>query len=427
MQITSNIATLGPSNHAANQMKVSFILHEKVFGDAKLQIIRLNLAVSGKRLRKATGESINARYWDAEKQRVKGKHAQKDSINSYLDTLENRLYDTFREAKGQGVLLTAEELWERVRAKPQERIKNTPGALYERWKSESKNSLSPGRIRAFRSVVDHLESFHPDLTPDKITKGFVSLYFNYLLEEIKDEKGKVVKRAFQNSSLEVHAHWLRIMMEAEGINNSWLKVNLHSKPSKTWLTREELRQVYEYQPTTKQLQVGKDLFLFFCFTGLRYSDVKQLRPIHLSNVGGIPVIRVTQQKTREKVTVALNPMAASIVEKYLNKHTTIFPVPTNSTLNVWIRDLAQAAGIISPVLKVEWRGMERKEIEVPKWEMVTCHTGRHTFTTLTLERVDKRMVSKALGHAGGGSIDAYTHHDENERLQAQLDAWKDLN
>jgi integrase len=425
MQIQDKITTFTPSNPTTNQVRVSFVLHEKVSGPAKLQIIRVNIAVNGERLRKATGESVNARYWDSEKQRVKGKHAQKDSINTFLNDLEEKIYDTFRKAKIEGHLLTAAELWERVRAKPVEVPKNTPRQLYERWKVENRHTYSAGYISNYGPIADHIEAFHPGLTPKQINKSFVAHYFNYLLEDRKE--GEKVIKGKQNGTIKLHAGWLRIMLESEGLNKSWLKVNFHSKPAKTWLTREELKQLYDYQPTTQKMQNVKDVFLFFCFTGLRYSDVKQLKPIHLSNINGIPVIKLTQKKTKQAVAVALNPFASEIIERNLNKYKTLFRVYTTTNMNAYLKKLCEAANIIAPVLKVEWRGTERTEIEVPKWDAITCHTGRHTFTTLTLERIDKRHVSKALGHAGGGSIDTYTHHDENERLQVQLDAWKDLN
>lgn len=428
MQLPGKVVTFTPSNPMTNQVKVSFVLHEKVSGPAKLQIIRVNIAANGDRLRKATGESVNARYWDSEKQRVKGKHAQKDSINAYLNDLEEKIYDTFRKAKIEGHLLTAAELWERVKAKPTEKPKNTPTQLYERWKEENKKSLSSSTINAVRSVVDHLETFHPGLTPDKITSSFVAHYFNYLLEDREDSEGEKIK-GVQNITLKLHAKWLRVMLDSEGLNKTWLKVNFYHKAVKSWLTREELKTLYAYQPQTKPLQNVKDVFLFICFTGLRYSDVKQLKPIHLGNVNGLPIIRLTQKKTKGEVIVPLNPFAAEIIEKHLNKHkNSLLPVYASQNTNVYIKDLCRAAGIIAPVLKVEWRGTERIETAVPKCDTLGCHSGRHTFTTLTLERVtDRRMVSKALGHAGGASIDAYAHHDENERLQVQLDAWKDLN
>lgn len=81
-----------------------------------------------------------------------------------------------------------------------------------------------------------------------------------------------------------------------------------------FLTREELNMLREFKisPTKQALERVRDVFLFQCFTGLRYSDVFNLRR---SDIKG-DHIEVTKVKTSDSLIIELNDHSKAILEKY---------------------------------------------------------------------------------------------------------------
>ena len=131
----------------------------------------------------------------------------------------------------------------------------------------------------------------------------------------------------------------------------------------------------------KRLEQVRDIFVFSCFTGLAYIDVKNLREtnIRTSFDGGIWVMG-----KREKTGVNFNVPLLDIPKKILDKYAgtlpekMVLPVPSNQKMNAYLKEIGDLCGI-------------EKEL--------TFHLARHTFATLTLSKgVSIESVSKMLGH-----------------------------
>jgi len=135
-------------------------------------------------------------------------------------------------------------------------------------------------------------------------------------------------------------------------------------------------------PITKPAIV-RDIFVFCCFTGLCYADVKKLsrEDIHTDERGDMWIID-QRTKTGTQFRVKLLPVAKQLVEQYSRLQLPddkVFPVKDDNSMNMSLRHVARHAGLsFNP----------------------TTHTGRHTFaTTVTLTQgVPLETVSKMLGH-----------------------------
>ena len=153
----------------------------------------------------------------------------------------------------------------------------------------------------------------------------------------------------------------------------------------------------------------RDVFLFCCYTGLRYSDVQQLHGGNLADLpasaGGGRVLRLTQTKTRTSATIYLTPPAAAILNRYTCAERSgpgarLLPVLANQVMNRYLKRVAQLAGLVRPVEVVEVHGGQVSKRAVPAYELVTMHTARHTFAVLSLLRgLPLAMLQKVLGHA----------------------------
>ena len=127
----------------------------------------------------------------------------------------------------------------------------------------------------------------------------------------------------------------------------------------------------------------KDIFLFSCYTGLSYIDIKELHPNQiLIGIDGNIWIHTKRTKTNEPVKIPLLERAKDILDKYkeeIELTGELLPVYSNQKTNKNLKEIAKACAI---------------------HKNITFHVARHTFaTTITLSNgVPIETVSKLLGH-----------------------------
>ncbi len=154
---------------------------------------------------------------------------------------------------------------------------------------------------------------------------------------------------------------------------------------RTALTEHGLTNMANKQFGIERLTIVRDIFLFSCFSGLAYADVKKLkRKEIIIGVNSKKWITSRRQKTDITAKIPLLPVALSIMERY-NNHVQcklddhVLPVLSNQKMNAYLKEIADLCGIT---------------------KTLTYHIARHTFaTTVTLSNgVPLETVSKMLGH-----------------------------
>ena len=162
------------------------------------------------------------------------------------------------------------------------------------------------------------------------------------------------------------------------------KLKFH-KYQRDFLSQIELEKLELFNGLGKDhLRVTRDIFIFSCYTGLSYSDVKSLSPTDIvKGIDGKYWIFTQRQKNNQPIRVPLLDKAMFILKQYKefskNKNT-LLPVYSNQKINLYLKEIAKA-------------------VEIPK--RLTFHSARHTFaTTVTLSNnVPIETVSKLLGHS----------------------------
>lgn len=173
------------------------------------------------------------------------------------------------------------------------------------------------------------------------------------------------------------------------INNDWVRSDpfaafkIHmERVDRGYLTETELERLRNKKFSTKRLEIIRDLFLFSCYTGLAYIDLRQLSADMLQRwPDGNLWIDTKRQKTDVPVHVRLLDIPLALIKKYSGhgKGNLLFPVPSNQKVNAYLKEIAGVCGI-------------EKDL--------TFHMARHTFaTTVTLANgVPIETISKLLGH-----------------------------
>ena len=152
------------------------------------------------------------------------------------------------------------------------------------------------------------------------------------------------------------------------------------------------------------LKRTKDIFVFGCTVGLRYSDLMASTKINLQSIGDSTYLCMRAQKTSTDTRVKLPDYILTILKKY-KRIKTLLPIISDARLNKNLKELCERAGWVNELGKTrERRGMIRKISRGQKQyrfcDLVTTHTMRRTaITTLLSMGMPETMVRKISGHA----------------------------
>jgi site-specific recombinase XerD len=215
-----------------------------------------------------------------------------------------------------------------------------------------------------------------------------------------------------------------LAVEPKKLRTVWVETE------KLYLRAEELERLRMAMLPSALAQV-RDVFLFCCYTGLRYSDVLQL---HGGNVELLPdgsgrVLRLLQTKTRTSVSIFLTSVAATILDKYSCEERSgpgarLLPVLSNQPMNRYLKQIGQRAGITRLVETSEVVNGQVVKWSVPAWEILTMHAARHSFAVQSLLRgVPVAVLQRVMGHASITTTMIYAKVVEDFQHQALRAAW----
>ena len=177
-----------------------------------------------------------------------------------------------------------------------------------------------------------------------------------------------------------------------------------------YLSKDELKTILnlELKGDTLYLEPVRDIFMFCCFSSLRYSDASSLKWNDVKDGH----IEVTTVKTADSLSIEINDMMGRILEKYRavpdKRNNLVFPYYTNQAMNRDLKKLCKLAGINEEIRITSYKGNERIDEVKEKWELVGTHTGRKTFIVNALSRgIAPSIVMKWTGHNDYKSMKPY--------------------
>ena len=181
------------------------------------------------------------------------------------------------------------------------------------------------------------------------------------------------------------------------------------KVDREFLSEDELSRLRQQSFRSDRLDRVRDLFLFSCYTGLSFNDIRGLteRNVWIGGGEGTQWIMTTRQKTNRKVKVPLLDTAGQVLAKYKNHPVTevpgtLLPRITNEKANLYLKEIAKEVGI------------EKN---------LTFHMARHTFaTTVALGNgMPIETVSKILGHSKITTTQIYARVMD-DKLKSDMDS-----
>ena len=386
--------------------------------------IRMRVNFASKRIEFTTGYRIDATKWDADKQRVKNGCSNKlkqsaSEINASLLEYYTEIQSIFKRFEVEDVMPTPEQIKEAFNAlhkpvseEPKPKKEALPCDFFQVFDDfvedcGRQNNWTDSTFEKFAAVKNHLTNFREGLTFEFFDERGLNDYVGYL-RDVKEMRNTTIGK--QLSFLKWFLRWAY----KKGVhqNNAYdsYKPKLKSTQKKIiFLTWNELNRLREFKiPSNKQaLERVRDVFLFQCFTGLRYSDVFNLRR---SDIKG-DHIEVTTVKTSDSLIIELNNHSKAILDKYKDvafENDKVLPVITNQKMNDYLKELAEMAGIDEPVRQTYYKGNERIDDVTPKYALLGTHAGRRTFICNALALgIPPQVVMKWTGHSDYKAMKPY--------------------
>ena len=350
----------------------------------------MRLTINGERADASIKRFIEPHAWNSEKGKANEKCRGGKDLNLYLDAISANILQIQRDFELDKKEVSAQIILNRYLGKDQ----SDRHTLMEVFHAHNKKcraligiNFAPDTVLRYETCLRLTEEFmrntykKEDCYLDEVTKQFVEEFEFYL---------KTVRKCCHNTTTKYLANFKKIVRIA--LANGWMKkdpfaqIRFHlDEVEREFLEKQELKTLLSKKISIPRLAQIRDIFCFCCFTGLAFSDVKQLKSEHLvTDINGMVWIRKTRQKTKNMCNIPLLDEANKILDRYKDHpycqtQGVLLPVCSNQKMNMYLKELADICGI-------------RKNL--------STHCARHTFATLTLASgatIDN--VAKMLGHA----------------------------
>jgi len=351
--------------------------------------IYARVTINAKRFEFSTNKYINPEKWTSEGTKVKGTSEEARTINSHLDYLKNQVLEAEKRLFKKDIPVSTENLKNELFGLAETKRMLVP--IFQDHNNKIKELVgkeyAPGTLERYTTSLKHTIEFMQwkynisDIDITKIDHAFITDYEFWL---------RSVRNCANNTAVKYIKNFNKIIKIC--LANDWLDknpfANYKSKVKeveRVYLSEVEIQSIIEKEFKTERLSLVRDIFLFSCFTGLAYIDVKNLTKSHISfGIDGEKWIFTHRQKTESASKIPILPVTQMIIDKYenhpqSNNQEKLLPILSNQKMNAYLKEIAAVCEI-------------EKEL--------TFHIARHTFaTTVTLTNgVPIESVSKMLGH-----------------------------
>jgi site-specific recombinase XerD len=362
--------------------------------------VLMKININGDRAVVNLKRTVKPDEWNSSTGRQYGNSKAAKQLNELIDTLQFKARSKYNDLLNETDLVSAAMLRDALlginSGKSRDIIEIWNDHL-EEMRSLIGNGVSSATVQKYGSALRHFKRFillkyrTRQMSAKAIDPDFIVKFSNYLKSQAGCSHNTTVKfmqtfRAIVNIC----------------IRNAWITkdpyVGFQMKlkiVDRAYLTEQELEVLAEFESDIDRLTRIRDFFLFSCYTGLAYIDIKNLRKRDIApspSETGL-WIRTRRQKTGVVTNVPLLGLPLEIINRYgsldkMRSDDPVLPIPSNQKMNAYLKELADLCGI-------------EKEL--------TFHIARHTFaTTVTLMNgVPIESVSKMLGHTNLKSTQHY--------------------
>lgn len=343
-------------------------------------------------------KSVAPALWSVEKNGAAGSTKEAKEVNNYINLIRHQVNEHLSAMRDNGCAITAKNLKNAFLG-----IKTDEKSIVSVFEDHNQSvtklvgkDFAAATLQRYQTCLKHLKDYikekykENDLPLEKLDTEFIRGFEFYL---------KTERNCAHNTTMKYIKNFKKIIRICFG--NGWIKqdpfINIKlklNKVDKGFLSEDELSTIINKKFSCVRIQQVADVFLFGCFTGYAYSDLKKLSPENVvKDANGQLWIHTRRIKTDNVSHVPLLPIAQQIIDKYSNhsyciKKNVLLPVLSNQKLNAYLKEIADLCGIN---------------------KNLSTHIARHTFaTTVTLNNdIPIETVSKMLGHSSVKMTETY--------------------
>ncbi|SDR92951.1 site-specific integrase [Gramella sp. MAR_2010_147] len=363
---------------------ISFFTRKKK-NQPESAILYARITINGKKLEISLKRIIPIDKWNQASSKMIGNSPESFQINKKINETRSQLFKIHDALQIEDKVITVDLVKSRFLGTDQQN--KTLYQLIEYHETNMGKVLKYGTMKNYTTTSTYLKDYlklqhrTSDIYLKHIDYQFTLDFENYL----RNLDG------LRNNGLMKHMErFKKLMRLAENLD--WIEKNptkrfklRFNRVDMVYLSKGELGKIKNHEIKNPTLRLNRDIFIFACYTGLAYADVKALNKNHLHfGIDGKQWIYTRRSKTNTTVRIPLLEEAEKILDRYkdhpkADQNNTLLPVYSNQKINQYLKEVA-------------------KEIKIKK--NLSFHAARHTFaTTVTLANgVPIETVSKLLGH-----------------------------
>ncbi len=369
-----------------------FFYLKKKGKDEKNEIdIYLKITVDSAFVQLSTKRKCFKVNWNVKAGRAEGKTDYAKSINMYLDTLQQKVFEAKRKLIELDIEVTPHAIKDLMLGNNINKQKNMLIELFKRHNEQIKalvgKEYAQGTYQIFNRTLNHTIDFlnHylkvSDIDINKLDYDFIKEFEFWF---------KSVRKCDHNTTMKYLSCFKKIIVHCvksgKLLRDPFLGFSMARREvEKQALTESQLQAIARENFGPPRLRLVRDIFLFCCFTGLAYADVQKLKRSEIIEGSNNELWIITKrQKTNTTSRIPILPTAIEIIDRYKDNiqcqlKGTVLPVLTNQKMNSYLKEIADKCDVHFNL---------------------TFHIARHTFaTTVTLSNgVPIETVAKMLGH-----------------------------
>lgn len=399
------------------------------------------------RVKHYTNFKIHPKHWNPKEKQVRKSHPNSPELNHWLkgvETLVGKLeLDWTKKHSSTGSVPIIPPTYfkdhldkyftKTTKDEREEHNKKSFWGYYNQFLTRMNNGtrvhlskgtpMAPKTIFQFENLKRHLENYQKAkkirIEFDKIDLTFYNDFVEYLTTKLKLAPNTIGKLI---TNLKV---FLREAFD-EGISTNNIFANRRFRSNSSladtiYLTPMEIKEISDLDlKTNLKLDRVRDMFIIGCYTGLRFSDIINIKPEHI-NDGMIEIIQV---KTKEKVAIPMTKEVEMLLSKYNNSLHKI----SNQKFNDYLYEVVKKCKRLEvEVIKKSIQGGKEIIIKKPKYEFVSSHTARRSFATneYMAKGLNVRDIMAITGHRTEKSFYKYIRQTPKENAERVKIIWKE--
>jgi integrase len=428
--VKSNVPLIVPLLYLSTMPgEVNFYLKDP---DATLSPIYLLFKYNGQKLKYYPGQSIKPGNWSKKKQRVKNNNQTtadgRHLLNDLLDNLVKECNSAYNAELKNGTPLPGtlkkhldNFIDQQINRERIDKSKPTLFNLIDQFiageiKKKGGREKSSRTLQNYNAVKLHLQEFEKKkryrIDFDSINLEFFNAYTTFLRKEfVQITRGKDPKKivGLAHNTIAKDITFLKVFMN-KGISLGYT-TNLAFKhedfsyseepTDAIYLKESEIEHLFKFDTGNDKLNGVKDMFVAGCWLGLRYSDLKNIRPLNIIEDEGERFIKIQTQKTGADVVIPCHPMVLKVMSRYNNNPTQLPKAISGQKFNEYIKEVCQKA-------ELNEKGRLTTDPGKALCECVSSHTMRRSMASnFYLMGVAPEDLMPITGHTTRKSFDKY--------------------